>query len=222
MEEKQVSQRIKTLVDQIKYPRLADVGTDHGYIPIWACKQGKVTHAIGMDIAKLPLENARRNVMGHHLQGQITLRLGDGIRPLKAGEADVIIIAGMGGKTIREILTDQEQVLEGVSQLILSPQSGVPNVRRHVHGLGYLIETEIFILEDGRYYHILNCVKGQETYTALEYELGKCLMEKPTPIYLAYLSKEKQKLAAILAQIDPSLDRAKELKAQIAYYKNLV
>ena len=216
-----VSNRIKRLVSLIKYKKIADIGTDHGYIPIWACLEDTKRVALGCDIAKAPLENARRNITNHRLTDKIELRLGDGISKLKEGEAQTIIIAGMGGKTIRGILESGAEILKGTSQLILSPQSGVPNVRRCVHGLGYAIKDELFLEEDGRFYHILDCRKSSENevYSEVEYELGKHLIAKNNDIYKSYLQDQIEKLEKILKNMDKMLDRANEISEQIDLYK---
>ena len=108
---------------------LADVGTDHGYIPIALVQTGKVSRAIAMDINKGPLERAALHIREQHLEDRITTRLSDGMTALKEGEADTVLIAGMGGALTVHILEGGAHCLASVKELILQPQSEIWLVR---------------------------------------------------------------------------------------------
>ena len=214
------SERMIAIVGMIEYEQIADIGTDHGYIPIFACLSGYVKSAIGCDILPGPLSTAEKNIKEYNLQDHISLRLGNGLTPLKIGEADTIIITGMGGKTIIDILNMKQNnryVAKTAKQLILSPQSSVPSVRRIVHDFGFIIKNEIMMKENNRYYNILNCVVGSETYSPEEYLLGKILIQEKSDYFVEYLQSEIMHIKKILDKPIDSKKR-KELESLLNIY----
>ena len=122
--------------------RLADVGTDHGYIPIALVQEGKIPSALAMDVNPGPLERAKEHIQEFHLESYIHTRLSDGVQSLQPGEADSVLIAGMGGALTVKILREGEEVLKTVKELILQPQSEIDKVRRYLEQAGYRITKE--------------------------------------------------------------------------------
>jgi tRNA (adenine22-N1)-methyltransferase len=137
---------------------LADVGTDHGYIPIELVQRGIVPSAIAMDLREGPLSRAREHIKEQGLSDRITLRLSDGVSALSKGEADTVLIAGMGGELIIRILTDGADICHGVRELILQPQSVIGEVRRFLRENGYRITDEDMVLEDGKFYPMMRVI----------------------------------------------------------------
>lgn len=212
------SDRMIAIVEMIEYISIADIGTDHGYIPIFSCLSGTVMSAIGCDIMPGPLSTAAKNIKSFELDSNIKLRLGNGLEAVKPGEAETIIITGMGGKTIIDILTQGQEVVQKSKQLILSPQSNLPNVRKLVHHFGFVIKNEILMKENNRYYHILSCTKGNEIYTEEEYLLGKILINKKSLEFLEYLKNESNHVENILLKpID--YEKRKKLESLLEIYK---
>ena len=109
---------------------LADVGTDHGYIPIYLLQQKKIPSAIAMDINEGPLERAKEHIALYGLQAYIQTRLSDGVAALKPGEVEAVLIAGMGGGLVMHILKNGEKVCQSAKELILQPQSEIENVMK--------------------------------------------------------------------------------------------
>lgn len=138
--------------------RLADVGTDHGYVPIALCEQGRIPRAIALDVREGPLQAARRNIAAAGLLGQVETRLSDGLSALAPGEADTVLLAGMGGALMQRILKEGAPVLAGVRELVLQPQSEIPALRRFLRCAGYEIPQETVVKEDGKYYVVLRAV----------------------------------------------------------------
>ena len=99
--------------------RLADVGTDHGYVPIDLVKRGIVKEALAMDVRKSPLMRAEEHIRAYGLEGRVRTRLSDGLEQLREGEADTVVIAGMGGALTIYILEAASRVLPGMKELIL-------------------------------------------------------------------------------------------------------
>lgn len=108
---------------------LADIGTDHAYVPIALVQRQKIKGAIAMDINEGPLARAQEHIRAARLEEYIQTRLSDGAEALLPNEADSILIAGMGGELILHILTEGESVCSTAKELILQPQSEIHKVQ---------------------------------------------------------------------------------------------
>lgn len=171
--------------------KVADVGTDHGYIPIYLIKEKGIESALAMDINKGPLERAAENIHMYGLADKIQTRLSDGVAELKPGEADTVVIAGMGGALTMNILREGKEVLSGVETLVLQPQSELHLVRRFLHNNGYYIAQEDMELDEGKYYPMMKVRHGkQRPWKDYEYKYGKFLIEHQNPILAEFLDKE--------------------------------
>ncbi|PKM52363.1 MAG: hypothetical protein CVV02_01020 [Firmicutes bacterium HGW-Firmicutes-7] len=167
---------------------VADVGTDHGYIPIYLVKKDISVKVYAMDIAKGPLEKAEKNIEESGVQEAVETILSDGLKQLGDREVDTLIIAGMGGMLIKKILSEGKHYLENIPRLILSPHLDIEVVRKEVHKLGYKITLEDFIREGQKFYPILVCDHGKEKYKKeVEYKYGKSLIESSHMEYREYL-----------------------------------
>lgn len=195
----QISERLKTVAAFVKGYRIADIGTDHAYVPIYLMKQGRILQALAMDIGKGPLARAKDHINEHGLQAQIQTRLSDGLSAYRTGEADSIIIAGMGGALIVKILSEGAGKYEGVKELILSPQSEIFLVRQWLRGHGWQIEEETMLAEEGKYYTVMRAVPGiNGKAEKVEDYYGKYLLEHRSPVLREFLMKEKMTLNGIL------------------------
>lgn len=184
-----LSTRLKALADMVPECRvMADVGTDHGYLPIELVKRGTVNRAYAMDINKGPLSRAQANIDRAGESEQIRTILSDGLEKLP-DDTETVVIAGMGGILISRILEEGSDRLDSVSRLILSPHMDVEVFRRRVHKMGYKIDDEIMIEDQDKYYNIFSCTKGEECYTDIEYIYGKKLMERKSKVFRRYMDK---------------------------------
>ena len=146
----QLSKRLRAVADLVPGGTVpADVGTDHAYIPIALVEEGKIPRALAMDINQGPLTRAEENIKAHGLEEKIETRLSDGLEKMKKGEADTVLIAGMGGLLTVRILSSKREVLGGAT-LVLQPQSDLPSVRGWLTEEGYAITAEDLVLEDGK------------------------------------------------------------------------
>ena len=126
-----LSKRMKAVAAMVSQGNiLCDVGTDHGYIPIALIQKNIIPKAIAMDINPGPLERAKEHIGFYELGEYIETRLSDGVAALREGEADSIVVAGMGGELVIHILTEGEAVCRKAKELILQPQSDIWKVRR--------------------------------------------------------------------------------------------
>ena len=158
----QISERLRAVAGMVSPGcRLADVGTDHAYIPIYLIQNGTVPRAIAMDINQGPLLRATENVRRYGLADRIEARLSDGLEKLQAGEADTVLIAGMGGLLTIRILENGKEVLAGCRELVLQPQSDIRSVRTYLEENGWQIDWEDLVFEDGKYYPMMRAVPGK-------------------------------------------------------------
>lgn len=134
---------------------LADVGTDHGYVPIYLVEKKVIPRAIAMDINRGPLERAKEHIAQYGMGEYIQTRLSDGVSALSFGEADTILIAGMGGGLVMHILEDGAPVCQSARELVLQPQSELERVRRYLHEKGYVTDAEEMVEEEGKYYPMM-------------------------------------------------------------------
>lgn len=205
--------------------RLADVGTDHGYIPLWLTEQGVIPGAIALDINRGPLERARENIKRHGLEEKIETRLSDGVAALRPGEAESVVIAGMGGSLVIKILEEGTEVLRTVKELVLQPQSDIDRVRRYLYESGYQITKEKMILEDGKYYPMMYAVHGiAEKLSDIEYLYGPCLLKNRDACLKTCLEKEKGTFRRVKEELAKSgtpraEERMKEIEEKLEQLK---
>lgn len=131
---------------------VADIGTDHGYLPIYLIQNGKADKAIAADIGKKPLENARNSVNEYMMQEKIELRLSDGLNNFKCDDADEFIFAGMGGTLIAEKMNEIPWVKNKKLHFVFQPQSRAEDLRKFLYSNGFEIINEIATHEGRRYY----------------------------------------------------------------------
>ena len=196
--------------------RLADIGTDHGFVPIWLVKSGIIPSAIAMDINRGPLERAQEHIAQAGLDRFIQTRLSDGLAGLGEGEADSILIAGMGGALTVRILEKDPPSDLGAAELILQPQSEIGKVREYLCTSGWKIDAEDMVLEEGKYYPMMHCIRGEMTLTLEEAEFGPCLIASGNPVLMKYLVFREKVLRSNLESLQNSdSERARERREQI-------
>lgn len=188
----EISTRLKTVADFVlPCDVVADIGTDHGFIPIYLIHENRVKQVIAMDLRKGPIERAKANILEYGYESQIQLRLSDGLDKLLKKEADAITIAGMGGELMSRILEDGKEIVMGTKQLVLQPQSEIYKVRKKVKELGFRIDKEDFIKCSGKEYIIIHCVPGIEIYVKdCDYEYGGYMLTHPNELFIEYMKRQ--------------------------------
>ena len=182
--------------------RVADIGTDHGYIPIWLVEQGIAASALAMDVRKGPLLRAQEHIAQHGLEDRICTRISDGLTALEPGEADTVVIAGMGGELILKILKNGGHVRKSVERWIFSPQSELALFRHGLEELGLSICRETMLCEDGKYYTVMMAEPGRMYYEReCSYRYGDILIRQNDPVLREYLEKERRLLEQIRRQL---------------------
>ena len=226
-----LSKRLKALANMVTDGnRLADIGTDHGYIPIYLCQTGKIPSALAMDIGKGPLQQAQTHIAEHGLSEQIKTRLSDGMAALQFGEADTILIAGMGGGLVMKILSEGAEKLTGKEELILQPQSEIALVREFLRVRNFQILNEDMILEDGKYYPMMKVSqqKAAEPTKILPQEVadafGPVLLQKRHPVLKEWLERELRTTNSVIEQLSaqPDHERIRNRMQQVNCKKTLI
>lgn len=195
---------------------VADIGTDHGYIPIYLAEQGS-RKIIAMDINAGPLQRAEDHIRLHHLETLIETRISDGLLALKPGEVQAVVLAGMGGALVLKILADSPAVTAKVEEFILQPQSEIAKVRAWLWQQGFIVQAEDMVKEDGKYYPVMYARHGREApYTPAELRYGRCMLNEKHPVLRQYIASEINRNEQILQQLSRQQSQtADKRKAEI-------
>ena len=219
----ELSDRIRKCAELVtEGSRLADVGTDHAYLPVFLVTEGKIPRAIAMDINAGPLARAREHIAAFALEDRIEARLSDGLHELRAGEADCVSVCGMGGALTIRILEEGFGVLGSVQELVLQPQSEIFRVRVWLSEHDLRIDNEEMVLEEGKYYPIIHCVHREagngRPLTDAEIHYGPVLLKKKHPVLRQFLRYEQEVQEKILEQLSnagaqAAMQRKEEVRA---------
>lgn len=212
---------------------VADIGTDHGYLPVYLVVNDIAPRVIAADRSRRPLDSARQLISLLSLANQIDVRLGDGLGVLQPGEAEVICLAGMGGMAIREIIAAGLPQAEAAKRLVLQPQRNVPAVRRFLAEKGFKIVAEDLAEDDGFYYEIMAAEPaGQGTIKLSddEADFGPVLLTEGHPLFKDFLILKETDLTQLLAAMNennspdslPSQQRKKQLEEEISRLGKLI
>lgn len=196
---------------------LADIGTDHGLIPIYLARTGRITHGIAADLRTGPLERARENIARYCLFDRIEARLSDGLLNLRPGEADTVVIAGIGGDLVIRILEDGRHMWESVITWVLSPQSELDKVRHYLQQHGFCIQEEAMLYEEEKYYTVMKVIRGTMTcQRMIDFLYGKFLLDQKHPVMREYLQKEIAQAEELLKQLGArQTERAKKRRKEL-------
>lgn len=171
-----ITPRLKCIIDNTHGRKIADIGTDHAYIPIYLIENSLAEYIIASDVKKGPLSIASENIKEHKLLNKIETRLGSGLSVLKNNEVDTVIIAGMGGQLISEIIQADIDIAKNVN-LTLQPMNAQYELRKYLIENGFTIVSEDISVEGFKVYNILNVKNGRQTKfkNDIEYHLPKYL-----------------------------------------------
>lgn len=219
----QLSKRLAAIARRLNRGSvLADIGSDHALLPIHAVNRGISKGAVAGELNEGPFRRAQANVAAAGLSGRIDVRKGDGLAVIAPGEADQIVIAGMGGATMTAILTAGSDRLTGVNKLLLQPNVGAPLLRRWLQDNGWLLQDECVVEEDGLHYEILEArpvmtdrdeeqlrqlyasftLPGDFPVTAgLQLEMGPHLLRRPSSAFFRMWQAELAKRESIIRRM---------------------
>jgi tRNA (adenine22-N1)-methyltransferase len=191
---------------------LSDIGTDHAYIPIFAVENKLCERALAADLRKGPLEMAEANIRKHGLESRIELRLGNGLEPIRPEECDVIVMAGMGGLLIRDILSSEPDKTNHASLLLLQANNAVDALRKWLYENGYDILEEKLISDAGKLYSLIKSKWTGVPVAKDEFDIyiGEKIFEGNEALLGEYLQKKLKELEVIIegrSRSDPEKDR---------------
>ena len=190
-----ISNRLKEIASFVDdNASIIDIGCDHALLDIFLVQNKKIKKIVASDNKKEPLNTARSNIKKYNLDDKIELSLSDGLTNI-SNDIDTVIISGMGGALINEILNPK--YLENVSTLIISPQSDIYDVRLHLNKIGYKFIEEKIIFDQGKYYIIMKLIKEKEKLELEQLKYGPILLNKKDSIFYEYYNnilKEKIKI----------------------------
>lgn len=203
----QLPKRLETIIERMPDSGcLADVGCDHAYVAIEAVRRGRAARALACDVRKGPLQQAAEHILCAGLAGKIETRLSDGLEQVAPGEADTVVVAGMGGPLMERILQGR---LGDFAHFVLSPQSEIPHFRRFLLAEGMQIDEETMLIDEGKYYVILNVSQRADAassdsmyVTEEDFLFGGRLLRRLDPVLKSFLEKEKTRYEGILRQTD--------------------
>ena len=194
-----LSKRLSTVASFVRNGVIvADVGTDHAYLPIYLVQSKKAKKAIATDINEGPLSRARENILQNGLENEILTYISNGLNGIESNFPDDIMICGMGGELIAEILDKSNYVKNSNVNLILQPMTSVKELREYLQN-GFFIYDETVVFEDGKFYQII-CAKydGQKhEFSEIELEVGKInIMNKSNDFkeFIAHTIEKKKKI----------------------------
>lgn len=199
-----ISERLKAVTGMVtKGKKVADIGTDHGYVPIYLVENSICSKVYAMDINEGPLKIADKNIAIHGLSDKIETIQSNGMEKLKDNMVDGAIISGMGGDLIVDILSRGKNI-KGINELVLSPHRRVDLVRKYLLENNWEIIDEKMLIDSGKYYTIIKALKNDKKlhmYSDVELKYGKMLLDNKDLVLKGYLEKEYLKFAEIFEKM---------------------
>ena len=209
--------------------RLADIGSDHGYLPVALMRRGAITAAVAGELAATPFHSAQRTVRDNGLQARISVRLANGLAALEAAdEISALTICGMGGETIRDILERGKTRLSGQERLILQPNGGEQPLRQWLMDNGYSILCEEVLRENRFDYEIIVAERtGPVSYSPEQLYFGPLQMQARTPAFplkWQRLLRHKQQTLAHFTQAGSAVpaEKVQDITRQVRWINQLL
>ena len=230
VDEKHLSARLACVASLVPVgARVADIGSDHAYLPAALVLDGKIDFAIAGEVVKGPYENAVHEIKDHQLEGQVIPRLADGLAAIEpADKVDTITIAGMGGSLIASILEKDKNKLTGIKRLVLQPNVGESQLREWLMNNHYQIMTEKIIEEDNHIYEIIVAEPSVIPFRYSKYELdfGPFLLENKGPIFKKKWQEYLQREAHVIDQMQkaqqPPVKKINEINQFLSQVKEAI
>lgn len=209
-----ISNRLKVASQFLKgFNYLADCGTDHAILPIYAIEKGYVKEAIASDNKHHPLLGAKTRIAEHRLYGKIKTVLAEGLSYLNLeNHIDVVTIMGMGGREIVKILEDA--YLFNVKRMVLQPNSQAGEVRTFLEDHKWRIVDEAFMKDHGKYYQIIVAEPGKMLLTHLEKEFGPYILKEKNEVFV-------ERIQMMMTQLNHALNEAKQEKTRVKIEQRL-
>lgn len=200
----------------------ADIGCDHAYLSIYLVKNNISPKVIACDVNDGPIMKASENIKKENLSELIECRKADGLSGISTGEVESVVISGMGGRLMMDIMHRGMNVLAAVKEVILEPQSEVEALRYFIRDNDFKIISESMVYEDGKYYPVMKLVHGKMDWIdRAYYRYGKILVREQNPILHMFLIRESEYLESLLGKLekdvksDSTYERIKDIKEDL-------
>lgn len=213
-----LSIRLEKVAGMIEKEKVvADIGTDHAFIPIYLLINGMCEKAIATDINRGPLKKAETNIAKYEFSNKIELRLGGGLTPIKPSEADCAIVAGMGAYVIKDIIEDGIKVFKSLKYIVLQPVQYSEVLREYIYSCGYNILDEDLCKEDGKFYEVIKLSYGENKADKdpMYFEVSESLIEKRHPLIKEYIEFKLNKFEKIYTSIIENSNAAEARKLEV-------
>lgn len=217
-----ITPRLQMILNNITGKTIADVGTDHGYIPIRAVSSGQCVSAIASDIKEGPLSAARENVLSRGLSDRISLRIGPGLEVLSPNEVEAVVIAGMGGEMICNVLSADKELSQSFGELILQPMNSQDLVRKFLSDNGYEVLREDIATEQHHVYNLIVARKGAPTVYKTELELHLPSILYKHELFYDLLLKKEREFKKIVNGLEKRKSENSEYTARYKQYSELL
>ena len=217
MNEHTLSMRLERVAENVPAgARLADIGSDHGYLPVALMRRGAIAAAVAGEVAATPFHAAERTVRDNALEQHISVRLADGLAAIEPADAiTAISLCGMGGETIRDILDSGRAHLSGQERLILQPNGGEQPLRQWLMDNGYRIVREELLQENRFYYEIIVAERAEPlVYTAQQLYFGPLQMQARSPQFLGKWQRMLRQKHKTLASFEQARQAVPQHKVQ--------
>ena len=223
-----LSKRLKLIADKVpSCDTLADIGSDHAYVPIYLIENNICKKALATDIKDGPNLVAQKNIKKFDMEKRIEILKGSGLKPIKEKEVEIIIIAGLGGVQITEILENDFEKAKKSRLIILQPMNYTELVRKWLNSNGFKICDEELIKEDNKLYVVISVVYTgkNRTFDEFDFYIGRSLIEKNDPLLLEYIKRNIKKVEKILTGMQkkrmPDIFIEKRYENLLSFLKNL-
>lgn len=197
---------------------LADIGSDHGYLPVWLVLHDVVATAIACEIAEGPIQALQKTIQLSHTENKISVKKGDGLQPIIGKSVDMVTICGMGGNLICQIL-ERDLAKVDVSTLVLAPNVNEGLVREWLINNGWTIEDEDIVEDMHHFYEIIVAKKGHGVFSEKEMYLGPVILSKKTNTIIEKWKWQQNILKDILKNLNPNNDKYKTVAKQYQWLK---
>ncbi len=215
-----LSPRLECVADFVSNKTVADIGTDHGKLLIALAQNGKLKKGIGSDVAEGPASACRSNVLSFGFSDIIEIRVGDGLKTLVPGEAETVVIAGMGGELIAKILGACPETVRSAKEFVLQPMTNADKLLALLPELGIKVTDGCLAKEGDKLYRIFKCMPGKSELTPFETVI--CPVFKNDPLLSLLLAQELNKAQKKLSGLQSGKNDAKaECDALRALIKEL-
>nr|WP_285851202.1 tRNA (adenine(22)-N(1))-methyltransferase TrmK [Sporosarcina aquimarina] len=204
---------------------LADIGSDHAYLPCWLIQKGQISRAIAGEVVKGPFESAKRNVAKEGLTDKVTVRLANGLQAIFADDGvETVTIAGMGGALIASILDNDAEKLTGVKRIIVQPNIHAMAIRVWAVSNSWKILNESILKEDHKIYEVLVLERGNRSYTPEELLMGPILLQERSAVFLEKWQGELTEISRVIDVLTQSAqsEEAKVKRQQLSETKDMI